>query len=176
METQNLIEKYQADNALKRYMTFVKYADKAIKYADARLREETGFSFIKYRVLHAIAANGGALTPSEIANRTLRRRNDITTMVQRLERDGLVATKRSDRDKRLVNVALTDRGRGMMPQLMAVVKEIADQVMSSMTEADAVMLENLTGVLGQNADDGLQCVSSFYQPNSNLDSKEGRIG
>jgi len=126
MGTQNLMEIYQADNILSSYMTFVKYADKAIKYADFRLRQETGFSFIKYRVLHTIAANGGKTTPSEIANRTLRRRNDITTLVRRLERDGLVVTERSDRDRRFINVTLTDKGRGMLPQIISVVKGIAD--------------------------------------------------
>jgi len=161
MGTQNLMEIYQADNILRGYMIFVKYADKAIKYADARLRQETGFSFIKYRVLYTIAASGGTLTPSEIANRALRRPNDITTLVQRLERDGLVLSERSHRDKRRVNVTLTDKGRGVLPQLTSVVKGIADQVMLSMTEDDAVELENLAGVLGQNADNGLNKLASF---------------
>ncbi|MBA7583244.1 hypothetical protein ES708_25185 [subsurface metagenome] len=155
MATQNLIETYQADNILRGYMTFAKYAAKVMRYADACLREETGFSFIKYMVLHTIAANGGTLTPSEIANRTFRNRNGITILVQRLVRDGLVVSERSDTDKRCVNVTLTDKGRGVLPQVISVVKGIADQVMLSITEADAVELEKLMGVLGQNADDGL---------------------
>jgi len=174
MGTQNLMVIYQADNVLRSYITFVKYAEKTVKYADARLRQETGFSFIKYRVLHTIAANGGMMTPSEIANRTLRRRNDITTLVRRLVRDGLVVTDVSDRDKRCVNVTLTDKGRGMLPQLISVVKEIADQVMLSMTEADAVVLEKLMGVLGQNADDGLEHVSRVCRLESDLDSQGRR--
>jgi len=155
MTTQNLIETYQADNILSGYMTFAKYAAKVMRYADARLREETGFSFIKYMVLHTIAANGKTLTPSEIANRTFRNRNDITTLVQRLARDGLVATRQNDRDRRFVDVTLTDKGRGVLPQLISVAKGIADQVMLSITEADAVELEKLMGVLGQNADNDL---------------------
>ena len=155
MGTQNLMETYQADNILSGYMTFAKYAAKVMRYADACLREETGCSFIAYMALHTIATNGEMLTPSEIANRTFRNRNDITTLVQRLVRDGLVVSERSDTDKRCVNVTLTDKGRVMLPQLISVVKEIADQVMLSVTEADAVELEKLMGVLGQNADDGL---------------------
>jgi len=174
MGTQNLKEIYQTDSTLRDYMTFVYYADKAIKYADARLRQETGCSFIKYRVLHTIAANGGKTTPSEIANRTLRRRNDITTLVQRLARDGLVVARRSGRDRRLVNVTLADKGRGMLPQLTSVVKEIANQVMLSMTEADTVELEKLMGVLGQNADAGLEQASRVYQAESTLASQGRR--
>jgi len=176
MGTQNLMEIYQADNILRGYMIFAKSAAKVMKYADARLREETGFSFIKYMVLHTIAANGETLTPSEIANRTSRNRNDITTLVQRLARDGLVVTERSDRDKRFVNVTLTDKGRGMLPQTISVVKGIADQVMLSITEANAVVLEKLMGVLGQNADDGLEYISLVCQPESAPDSKVGKIG
>jgi len=174
MGTQNLMEIYQADNILRDYMIFVKSADKVMKYADARLRE-TGFSFIKYMVLHIIAANGGMMTPSEIANRTFRKRNDITTLVQRLARDGFVVTERSDRNRKFVNVTLTDKGRGILPQIISVVKGIADQVMLSITEADAVVLEKLMGVLGQNADDGLEYVSRVCQPKSALDSKAGEI-
>lgn len=173
MGKQNLAEIYQADNVLRGYMTFVKYAGKAIKYADTRLRQETGFSFMKYRVLDIIATNGGTMTPSEIANKASRERNDITTLVQRLVRDGFVATERRDRDRRFVNVTLTDKGRDVLPQLILVVKKIADQVMLSMTEADAVVLENLMGILGQNADDGLKYISRVCQPKSNLDSEAG---
>ena len=78
MGTQNFMEIYQADNILRGYMIFVESAAKVMRYADARLRE-TGFSFIKYMVLHTIAANGGMMTPSEITDRTFRKRNDITT-------------------------------------------------------------------------------------------------
>ena len=154
MGIQNLTEIDQADNVLRGYMIFVKSADKVMKYADARLRE-TGFSFTKYMVLHIIDANGGMMTPSKIADLTFRRRNDITTLVRRLERDGFVMTGQNDGDRRFVNVTLTDKGRGMLPQIISVVKGIADQVMLSVTEDDAVVLEKLMGVLEQNADDGL---------------------
>ncbi len=152
------MEIYQGDNILRSYMIFTQSADKVMKYADARLRE-TGLSFIKYKVLHIIAANGGTMTPSEIANWTFRKRGDITTLVERLERDGFVVTKRNDGDRRFVKVTLTDKGRGVLPQSISVLKEIANQVMLSMTKADAVVLEKLMGVLRQNADDGLEHVS-----------------
>lgn len=159
MGIQNLMELYQGDNILRSYMIFTQSADKVMKYADARLRK-TGLSFIKYKVLHIIAANGGTMTPSEIANGMFRRPSDITTLVQRLERDGFVVTKRHDRDRRFVNITLTDKGRGVLPQSISVVKEVANQVMLSITEADAVVLEKLMGVLRQNADDGLKAPAS----------------
>jgi len=155
MTTQNLIETYQADSILRGYIIFAKYADKVMRYVDARLREDTGFSFIKYMVLHSIAANGGTLTPSEIASRTFRRRNDMTTLVRRLVRDGLVVSERNDIDKRFVNITLTDKGRGMVPKLASVVRRIANQVMLSMAEADVCELEKFMELLGRNADDGL---------------------
>ena len=159
MGTQNLMEIYQGDNILRSYMIFTQSADKVMKYADARLRE-TGLSFMKYKVLHIIAANGGTMTPSEIANGMFRRPSDITTLVQRLERDGFVVTKRNHRDRRFVNITVTEKGRGMLPRSISVVKEVANQVMLSITEADAVVLEKLMGVLRQNADDGLKAPAS----------------
>lgn len=159
MGTQNLMEIYQGDNILRSYMIFTQSADKVMKYADARLRK-TGLSFIKYKVLHIIATNGGTMTPSEIANWTFRKPNDITTLVQRLERDGFVVTKRNHSDRRFVKVTLTDKGICVLTQSISVVKKVANQVMLSITEADAVVLEKLMGVLRQNADDGLKAPAS----------------
>ncbi len=71
-----------------------------------------------------------------------------------------MVTKRNHSDRRFVNITLTDKGRGVLPQSISVVKEVANQVMLSITEADAVVLEKLMGVLRQNADDGLKAPAS----------------
>jgi len=151
---------YQGENTLRSYMIFVQAADKVLKYADARFRK-AGLSLIKYMVLYIIAANGGTMIPSQIAKWTFRKRHDITTLVDRLKRDGFVTAERNERDRRFLNITLTDKGRSVLPQAISVAMEIANQVMLSITEADAVQLEKLMGVLRQNADDGLEHVATL---------------
>ena len=107
-------------------------------------------------VLRILAANGGSMTPSKISEWTFRERHNITTLVDRLERDGLVRVERNNRDKRFVNVSLTAKGRKVLKQAMPVAREIVDRVMSSISEGEAISLEKSLRVLRQNAHDGLE--------------------
>ena len=87
----------------------------------------------------------------------MRERHNITTLVDRLKRDGLVTVERNDRDGRSVNIVLTDEGQRVLSRVTPVANEIVNQVMLSITEDDdAVVLEKLMGVLRQNTDDGLK--------------------
>jgi len=104
------------------------------------------------------------MTPSEIAEWTFRERHNITTLVDRLKRDGLVRVERNMKDKRFLSVTLTAKGRKVLKQAMPVAREIVDQVMSSISEGDAVPLEKSLRVLRQNAHDGLEYFAKHTQP------------
>ncbi len=143
------------DTITESFILFVQTADAVLKYAEARFFK-AGFSVIRYMVLQVIANNGGTITPSELAHSTLRERHDITTVVNRLKRDGLVRTERDNRDKRFVNVTMTAKGWKVLEQTTPVASEIVKQVMSSVTEDDAFLLKKLLGILRKNAHDGLE--------------------
>jgi DNA-binding MarR family transcriptional regulator len=68
-----------------------------------------------------------------------------------MKRDGLIRTERNPGDRRFVNVSLTDKGREVLMQAMPVAGEIVDQVMSSISEDDALLLEKSLRTLRQNA-------------------------
>ena len=104
------------------------------------------------------------MTPSEIAQWTFRERHNITTLVRRLERDGLVRAERSNRDKRFVNIILTAKGRKVLKQATPVAREIVNQAMLSVSEGDGVLLEESLRVLRQNAHHGLEHVAKHSQP------------
>jgi len=159
-----LIDIDHADPVLKAFILFVQTADVALKYANAHFYKKAGLSVIKFIVLRILASNGRTLRPSEIAQWTLRERHNITTLVERLERDGLVSTKRNDRDRRFVNVTLTDKGRRVLTQATPVAREIVNQVMLSIAESDAALLEKRLRVLRQNACDGMQHDYKHYRP------------
>ena len=121
---------------------------------------------IKVIVLQVLDANGGTMTPSEIARWTFRERHNITTLVDRLKRDGLVRVERKNRDKRFVNVSLTTKGRKVLKQALPVAREIANRVMLSISEGDVILLEKSLRVLRQNAHDGLEHLAKCAQPQS----------
>ena len=114
--------------------------------------------------MRALASNNGVMTPSELAEWTQTERHNITTLTERMKRDGLIRTERNPRDKRVVNASLTDKGREVLIQAMPVAREIIDQVMSSISEDDALLLEKSLRTLRQNAHDGLEYVANRSQP------------
>jgi len=94
------------DRILRTFILFVQAADATMKYANAHFYRKEGLSVIKVIVLRVLAASGGTMTPSEIAEWTFRERHNITTLVDRLKRDGLVRVERNNRDKRFVSKML----------------------------------------------------------------------
>lgn len=149
---------------LRTFILSVQTADVVLKYANTHFYRKEGLSVIKVIVLRVLAANGGAMTPSQIAEWILRERHNITTLVNRLKRDGLVSVERNNRDKRSVNVSLTTKGRKVLKQAMPVAREIVNRVMLSISEGDAIPLEKSLRVLRQNAHDGLEHLAKCAQP------------
>ena len=151
-----LIKVNHSDTTLRTFILFVQTAHAVLKYIDSHFYREGKLSAVKFITLQALAFNGGSMTPSEIAEWTNRERNNITTLVERMKRDGLVTTERNKRDKRSINVSLTDKGQEVLKEAMYVAREITNQAMSSIDEGDTLLLEQSLEILRQNAHDGLE--------------------
>jgi len=152
------------DTILRTFILFVQTAKAVIRYADAHLYRKARLSVIKLIVLRVLASNNGVMTPSEVAEWTQTERHNITALVDRMRRDGLVTTERKNRDKRFVNVTLTDKGREALNRAMPVAEEIVDRVMLSIDEGDAALLEQALRVLRQNAHQSLEHVTKVEKP------------
>ncbi len=159
-----LIDVGHEDRVLRTFVLFVQAADTIMKYANTHLYRKERLSVIKVIVLRVLAANGGAMTPSDIAEWTFRERHNITTLIDRMKRDGLVRVERNIKDKRFVNVSLTAKGWKVLKQILPAANEIVNRVMLSTSEGDAVPLENSLRVLRQNAHDGLEHLAKCAQP------------
>ena len=144
------------DKILRTFILFVQASDATIKYANTHFYRKEGLSVIKVLVLQVLAANGGTMAPSEIAEWTFKERHNITTLVDRLKREGLVRAERSNKDRRFVNIILTAKGRRVLKQATPVAREIVDQVMLSFSEGDAVLLEKSLRILRQNAHSSIE--------------------
>jgi DNA-binding MarR family transcriptional regulator len=90
----------------------------AIVRAEARLTREVeealgrvGLSGPQFNVLMEVAAApDGRLALHEICDRLLKSPPNVTALVDRLERDGLLRRERSRQDRRVVMATLTERG------------------------------------------------------------------
>jgi len=151
------------DAVLRTFILFVQTARSILKYTDAHLYTKARLSIIKLIVLQALASNNRAMTPSEIAEWTQTERHNITALIGRMRQDGLVTAERNSSNKRFVNITLTDKGRETLDRAMPVAKEVVDQVMLSIDEGDAALLEKYLRTLRQNADDSLENIAEHSQ-------------
>ena len=150
-----MIDVGHEDSILRTFILFIQASDAVAKYANAYFYRRNSLSTSKFRVLQILSVNGGTMSPSEIAQWTSRERHNITTLVERLERDQLVRTERNDKDRRFINVMLTDRGRSVLTETVPTAREIVNQTMLSISESDVALLEILLKTLRQNGHDGL---------------------
>ena len=161
-----MIEVEHEDAVIRTFILFFQTARAVMKYTDAHLYKKARLSTIKLIALRALASNNGGMRPSELAEWTQTERHNITALLDRMKKQGLVTTARNSSDKRIVNVTLTDKGRETLDQAMPAAKEVIDQVMLSMAEGDAALLEKPLRVLRQNAFNGLEHVAGRSQPRS----------
>ena len=152
------------DAVLRSFILFVQTAQSVLKYVNAHLYRTTRLSIIKLIMLRVLANKNGVMTPTELADWTQTERHNITTLVHRMRRDGLVTTERDSNDKRSVNIILTEKGREALSQAMPVAREIVDYMMTSFIEADTALFERTLGVLRQNAHHGLEHFAKVSRP------------
>lgn len=108
---------------------FVDYMSEALpELMSAILREDTSavskgqVSLPQFWALHYIARQGG-LTVNALATALHRGKSTVSSLLQRLEKNGLVRRERSSADQRVVHVFLTPKGERLMEQIVAGRKE-----------------------------------------------------
>ncbi len=155
-----MIDVFHEDAVLRTFILFVQSAQAVLKYADAHLYKKARLSVVKLIVLQVLDSKSGAMMPSDMAKWTQTERHNITALVNRMRQDGLVTAERNSSNKRFVNITLTDKGREVLRQAMPVAREVVNQVMVSIAERDAILLEKLLRVLRENARDGLEDITN----------------
>ena len=118
------------------------------RVAESHLREflRVGHSTTlpRFDVMAALYRRQGGVTMSELSRMLLVSNGNATTVVDRLENDGLVRRTQSDADRRTVFVALTPGGLAQFETLAAEHEREVTKLFSTVTEAD---IETLTEIL-----------------------------
>jgi DNA-binding MarR family transcriptional regulator len=79
------------------------------RYLEVELRH-SDVSLIRFNIMSTLYKNGGEMTPSEISESVFREKNSITSVLNTLEREGVVRREPSASDRRSVKVVITDKG------------------------------------------------------------------
>ena len=117
------------------------------RVAESHLREFLrvghGTTLPRFDVMAALYRRQGGVTMSELSRMLLVSNGNATTVVDRLENDGLVRRTQSDADRRTVFVALTPDGLAQFEILATEHEREVNRVFAALTEAE---LDTLTGI------------------------------
>jgi DNA-binding MarR family transcriptional regulator len=109
---------------------------------DETLQQELGIPGSWYEALVEIAFAGGLLRMQEFAEETTLTKSGATRFVDRLERAGLVERKSCPTDRRVYQLALTDKGKRLQksadPHVLRVLEERFGQYVSE-DEASVIL-------------------------------------
>ncbi len=103
-----------------------------------------GVTPTQYNVLRILrGSHPGKLTCTEIGRRMLDRTPDVTRLLNRLERAGLVTRSRASHDKRVVEVSITEKGLELLARMQPVVDAAQERLMSRLSPEELRLLSEL---------------------------------
>ncbi|HEX9641554.1 MAG TPA: MarR family transcriptional regulator [Candidatus Krumholzibacteria bacterium] len=110
----------------------------------AHLKAEAGLTPNQYNVLRILrGARPDGLPCGDIAERMITRDPDITRLVDRLGRSGLVQRERGTADRRVIRVSITGQGLDVLDGLDAAANELPVQLLGGLGEEKLVALRQL---------------------------------
>ena len=112
------------------------------------LQKDFGLTESQIAVLEAIY-HLGPLQQGELCRKILRSGSNVTTVVDNLERDGLVRRERDSADRRIQIVHLTDKGRALIDRALPVHVERITRLMGALEPDEQRELGRLCRKLGK---------------------------
>ncbi|MEN6497598.1 MAG: MarR family transcriptional regulator [Thermoguttaceae bacterium] len=102
----------------------------------SRLFRPFGLTPSQYNILRILRGEGAPLPILEIANRTITVVPGITGLIDRLEKEGFVTRERCAKDRRVIYVALTDKGRSTLSALDEPLEELHQKLIGHLSKAE----------------------------------------
>lgn len=109
-------------------------------------RSRFGISIPEWRVLVHLA-QADDVSVRDIEARVAMEKYEVSRAARRLEDAGLIRKGANPQDRRLVSLALTDKGRMLMTELLPLAREHQEQLMARMGEAYAQLEAGLDALL-----------------------------
>jgi DNA-binding MarR family transcriptional regulator len=129
------VESYLADSGQAGLFTRLARVGLLLDAFQHRALDPFGLRFVDFSVLRVIDL-GGSMSPSELAELTLRSTGGMTQIVDRLVRDGLVQRTADTSDRRRVVVGLTPKGRRLVTKAQHVYARERARVLGPLSERE----------------------------------------
>jgi DNA-binding MarR family transcriptional regulator len=117
------------------------------KYADNVLTKEVGISYQQFTVLMATSFISSTPTATDLASKLDRNPNTLSTILDRMEKAGLVKKLRDLPDRRLVRVVMTGKGKEKYAAGLKASQAVIEKLTSSFAEEELQTFVSLIGKL-----------------------------
>jgi len=128
-------------HALNVYVKLMRATNKATSKIHEHLKDDN-LTVSQFGVIEALY-HLGPLSQSELGEKILKSNANLTTVVDSLEKKKLVARKRSDKDRRIVAVHLTERGRELIAKVFPRHAEVVTRELEFLNDKEKDVLEKL---------------------------------
>ena len=136
------------DRVIDVYVLFLQTADAVSRYTETELFK-AGISTTHYSVLVLLDNTPAPLTLTELSRWMFRSKNSMTTVIDHMERDGLVQRVRDTRDRRSIRIVATEAGKALFDRVRQPSRDLVYTIMSCYDEDKlehfAELLQTLRG-------------------------------
>ncbi|MCC3765221.1 MarR family transcriptional regulator [Glycomyces sp. TRM65418] len=110
-------------------------------HVEQQLRTDGDLSTVQFQILASLAAAGGRLTMTELADGVVYSRSGLTYQAGLLEKAGLITRGPSPDDERSILVTITDAGLARVRQVLPGHVEVAERLLfDPLSESDVARL------------------------------------
>lgn len=120
-----------------------------VKRAARRFFKDTPFSEAEFNLLAVLRHGKERLSQADLSARLLVDKSNVTSLLDRLEKAGLIERKTVPEDRRRYHVVLTAEGERRIDAVDPVYHELVQKVMSGLDDAEYRVLIRLTRKIRQ---------------------------
>jgi DNA-binding MarR family transcriptional regulator len=125
------------------FIALLRFSDVLARYSTVEFTKHDS-SAARTMLMDGLYLNGGSLSPTELAKYMFRTNHSITSMVDTLEKQGLVRREPNPLDRRSIKITLTPEGWQLMERMLPATYEISQKALECLDNNEA---ENLKEVL-----------------------------
>lgn len=133
------------------YINLCRTGDRLIAEINRRAKATFDVSVSAAAVLAIVDGAAGPITPGTIAERAIVSSASATSVLDTLERRGLLIRRPHPEDRRKLVIELTDEGRAMIDQILPGVHKLETRVMAALTKTERAQLLRLLGKVQSSA-------------------------
>lgn len=115
---------------------------KQFSEAFGRKLEGSGITRIQWICMYYLSEHNG-ISQRELSNLMCVKDSSVGRLIDRLERDGIVVRNRSQKDRRVIKISLTETGKKLFEKLYPLGEEFNNKLMENISEEELETFEKV---------------------------------